>query len=152
MSIANFEQLKDITQDLWRKAKTKIEAIANDYVSKTLPNNVVGETIFKDGYIEGGILSSFNNKNTEMFNAENGGCFGIPSTSISAGIKVGKIAIAVRDNLAVGSTVSNVVALAVRRSNNEVKESIVQNGTATVFQNQYSTINAQKIAYININK
>ena len=152
MSIANFEQLKDITQDLWRKAKAKIEAIANDYVSKTLPNNVVGETIFKDGYIEGGILSAFNNKNTQMFNAENGGCFGIPSTSISAGIKVGKIAIAVRDDLAAGSTVSNVVALAVRRSNNEVKESIVQNGTATVFQNQYSTINAQKIAYININK
>lgn len=152
MSIANFEQLKDITQDLWRKAKAKIEAIANDYVSKTLPNTVIGETIFKDGYIEGGILSSFNNKNTEMFNAESGGCFGIPSTSISAGIKVGKIAIAVRDDLAVGSTVSNVVALAVRRSNNEVKESIVQNGTATVFQNQYSTIKAQKIAYININK
>ena len=152
MSIANFEQLKDITQDLWRKAKAKIEAIANDYVSKTLPNNVVGETIFKDGYIEGGILSSFNNKNTEMFNAENGGCFGIPSTSVSAGIKVGKIAIAVKDDLAIGSTVTNVVALAVRRSNNEVKESIVQNGTATVFQNQYSNINAQKIAYININK
>ena len=152
MSIANFEQLKDITQDLWRKAKAKIEVIANDYVSKTLPNNVVGETIFKDGYIEGGILSHFNNKNTQMFNAENGGCFGIPSTSISAGIKVGKIAIAVKDDLAVGNTVSNVVALAVKRSNNEVKESILQNGTATVFQNQYSTINAQKIAYININK
>lgn len=152
MSTASFEQLKDITQDLWRKAKIKIEAIANDYVSKTLPNNVVGETIFKDGYIEGGILSAFNNKNTQMYNAENGGCFGIPSTSISAGIKVGKIAIAVKDDLAVGSTVTNVVALAVRRSNNEVKESIIQNGTATVFQNQYSTINAQKIAYININK
>ena len=152
MSIANFEQLKDITQDLWRKAKAKIEAVANDYVSKTLPNNVIGETIFKDGYIEGGILSHFNNKNTQMYNAENGGCFGIPSTSISAGIKVGKIAIAVKDDLAVGSTVSNVVALAVRKSNNEVKESILQNGTATVFQNQYSTINAQKIAYININK
>lgn len=152
MSIANFEQLKDITQDLWRKAKAKIEAIANDYVSKTLPNNVVGETIFKDGYIEGGILSHFNNKNTQMYNAENGGCFGIPSTSISAGIKVGKIAIAVKDDLAVGSTVSNVVALAVRRSNNEVKESILQSGTATVFQNQYSNINAQRIAYIDINK
>lgn len=152
MSIASFEQLKDITQDLWRKAKAKIEAIANDYVSKTLPNNVVGEIIFKNGYIEGGILSSFNNKNTEMFNAENGGCFGIPSTFISAGIKVGKIAIAVKDDLAVGSIVSNVVALAVKRNNNEVKESIIQNGTATVFQNQYSTINAQKIVYINIDK
>lgn len=143
--LINKSKLTTFTNKLWDK-------ITASFVSKTLPNNVIGETIFKDGYIEGGILSAFNNKNTQMFDANNGGCFGIPSTSISAGIKVGKIAIAVRDDLAVGSTVSNVVALAVRRSNNEVKESIVQNGTATVFQNQYSTINAQKIAYININK
>ena len=143
--LINKDKLNFYTTNLWNK-------ITEKFVSKTLPNNVVGETIFKDGYIEGGILSHFNNKNTQMFNAENGGCFGIPSTSISAGIKVGKIAIAVKDDLAVGNTVSNVVALAVKRSNNEVKESILQNGTATVFQNQYSTINAQKIAYININK
>ena len=143
--LINKSKLTTFTNKLWDK-------ITASFVSKTLPNNVIGETIFKDGYIEGGILSAFNNKNTQMFDANNGGCFGIPSTSISAGIKVGKIAIAVRDDLAVGSTVSNVVALAVRRSNNEVKESIVQNGTATVFQNQYSNINAKKIAYININK
>lgn len=143
--LINKDKLNFYTTNLWNK-------ITEKFVSKTLPNNVVGETIFKDGYIEGGILSHFNNKNTQMFNAENGGCFGIPSTSISAGIKVGKIAIAVKDDLAVGNTVSNVVALAVKRSNNEVKESIVQNGTATVFQNQYSNINAKKIAYININK
>lgn len=143
--LINKSKLTTFANKLWDK-------ITASFVSKTLPNNVIGETIFKDGYIEGGILSAFNNKNTQMFDANNGGCFGIPSTSISAGIKAGKIAIAVRDDLAVGSTVSNVVALAVRRSNNEVKESIVQNGTATVFQNQYSNINAQKIAYININK
>ena len=143
--LINKNKLNTFATKLWDK-------ITASFVSKTLPNNVIGETIFKDGYIEGGILSAFNNKNTQMFDANNGGCFGIPSTSISAGIKVGKIAIAVRDDLAVGSTVSNVVALAVRRSNNEVKESIVQNGTATVFQNQYSNINAKKIAYININK
>ena len=143
--LINKSKLTTFANKLWDK-------ITASFVSKTLPNNVIGETIFKDGYIEGGILSAFNNKNTQMFDANNGGCFGIPSTSISAGIKVGKIAIAVRDDLAVGSTVTNVVALAIRRSNNEVKESIMQNGTATVFQNQYSNINAQKIAYININK
>ena len=143
--LINNNKLDSFANKLWKR-------IAKSFVSKTLPNNVIGETIFKDGYIEGGILSAFNNKSTQMYNAENGGCFGIPATSISAGIKVGKIAIAVKDDLAVGSTVTNVVALAVRKSNNEVKESIVQNGTATVFQNQYSNINAQKIAYININK
>ena len=152
MSIANFEQLKDITQDLWRKAKAKIEAIANDYVSKTLPNNVNGETIFTNGHVEGTILKMFSNKNSDMLIGNGGSCFGVPSTSIYAGINVGKIAMAVDPGLEVGSTVNNVVALAVKKSNNVVKEVIVQNETATVHYNTYADLNAQKIIYIDINR
>lgn len=152
MSIANFEQLKDITQDLWRKAKAKIEAIANDYVSKTLPNNVNGETIFTNGHVEGTILKMFSNKNSDMLIGNGGSCFGVPSTSINAGINVGKIAMAVDLGLEVGSTVNNVVALAVKKSNNVVKEVIVQNETATVCYNTNANLNAQKIIYIDINR
>lgn len=152
MSIANFEQLKDITQDLWRKAKAKIEAIANDYVSKTLPNNVNGETIFTNGHVEGTILKMFSNKNSDMLIGNAGSCFGVPSTSIYAGINVGKIAMAVDPGLEVGSTVNNVVALAVKKSNNVVKEVIVQNETATVCYNTNANLNAQKIIYIDINR
>ena len=152
MSIANFEQLKDITQDLWRKAKAKIEAIANDYVSKTLPNNVNGETIFTNGHVEGTILKMFSNKNSDMLIGNGGSCFGVPSTSINAGINVGKIAMAVDPGLEVGSTVNNVVALAVKKSNNVVKEVIVQNETATVCYNTNANLNAQKIIYIDINR
>lgn len=152
MSIANFEQLKDITQDLWRKAKAKIEAIANDYVSKTLPNNVNGETIFTNGHVEGAILKMFSNKNSDMLIGNGGSCFGVPSTSINAGINVGKIAMAVDPGLEVGSTVNNVVALAVKKSNNVVKEVIVQNETATVCYNTNANLNAQKIIYIDINR
>lgn len=152
MSIANFEQLKDITQDIWRKAKAKIEAIANDYVSKTLPNNVNGETIFTNGHVEGTILKMFSNKNSDMLIGNGGSCFGVPSTSINAGINVGKIAMAVDPGLEVGSTVNNVVALAVKKSNNVVKEVIVQNETATVCYNTNANLNAQKIIYIDINR
>ena len=152
MSIANFEQLKDITQDLWQKAKAKIEAIANDYVSKTLPNNVNGETIFTNGHVEGTILKMFSNKNSDMLIGNGGSCFGVPSTSINAGINVGKIAMAVDPGLEAGSTVNNVVALAVKKSNNVVKEVIVQNETATVHYNTYADLNAQKIIYIDINR
>lgn len=152
MSIANFEQLKDITQDLWQKAKAKIEAIANDYVSKTLPNNVNGETIFTNGHVEGTILKMFSNKNSDMLIGNGGSCFGVPSTSINAGINVGKIAMAVDPGLEAGSTVNNVVALAVKKSNNVVKEVIVQNETATVCYNTNANLNAQKIIYIDINR
>lgn len=152
MSIANFEQLKDITQDLWRKAKAKIEVIANDYVSKTLPNNVVAETVFTNGHVEGTMLKMFSNKNPNMLISSGGSCFGVPSTSINAGINVGKIAMAVAPSLEVGSTVNNVVALAVKKSNNVVKEVIVQNETATVHYNTYAGLNAQKIIYIDINR
>lgn len=152
MSIANFEQLQDITQDLWRKAKAKIEVIANDYVSKTLPNNVVAETVFTNGHVEGTRLKIFSNKNPNMLIGSGGSCFGVPSTSINAGINVGKIAMAVDPSLEVGSTVNNVVALAVKKSNNVVKEVIVQNETATVHYNTYADLNAQKIIYIDINR
>ena len=152
MSIANFEQLKDITQDLCRKAKAKIEVIANDYVSKTLPNNVVAETVFTNGHVEGTMLKMFSNKNPNMLIGSGGSCFGVPSTSINAGINVGKIAMAVDPSLEVGSTVNNVVALAVKKSNNVVKEVIVQNETATVHYNTYADLNAQKIIYIDINR
>ena len=152
MSIASFEQLKDITQDLWRKAKAKIEVIANDYVSKTLHNNVVAETVFTNGHVEGTRLKMFSNKNADMLIGSGGSCFGVPSTSINAGINVGKIAMAVDPSLEVGSTVNNVVALAVKKSNNVVKEVIVQNETATVHYNTYADLNAQKIIYIDINR
>ena len=152
MSIASFEQLKDITQDLWLKVKAKIEAIANDYVSKTLPNNIVGETVFTNGHVEGTRLKIFSNKNPNMLIGSGGSCFGVPSTSINAGINVGKIAMAVDPSLEVGSTVNNVVVLAVKKSNNVVKEVIVQNETATVHYNTYADLNAQKIIYIDINR
>lgn len=152
MSIANFEQLQDITQDLWRKAKAKIKVIANDYVSKTLHNNVVAETVFTNGHVEGTRLKMFSNKNADMLIGSGGSCFGVPSTSINAGINVGKIAMAVDPSLEVGSTVNNVVALAVKKSNNVVKEVIVQNETATVHYNTYADLNAQKIIYIDINR
>ena len=49
MSIVNFEQLNEILESSWIKTKEKIKEIADDYVSKTLPNNVIGETVFNDG-------------------------------------------------------------------------------------------------------
>lgn len=76
------------------------------------------------------ILRLFSNKNPNMLIGSGGSCFGVPSTSINAGMNVGKIAMAVDPSLEVGSTVRNVVALAVKKSNNTVKEVIVENETA----------------------
>lgn len=153
MSTASFEQLKDITQDLWRKAKAKIEAIANDYVSKTLPNNVIGETVFSDGHIEGATLNYFNNKNSQMHIGNGtGDCFGVPNNSVNAGIHVGRIALAVNPSLVIGSNVNSVVALAVRKRNNEVMEVITRDSQAKVYKNPYRSITADKIIYIDINK
>lgn len=153
MGIANFEQLKDITRDLWLKAKAKIETIANDYVSKTLPNNIIGETVFSNGYIEGATLNYFNNKNSQMHIGNGtGDCFGVPNNSVNAGVNVGRIALAVNPSLVVGSNVNSVVALAVRKRNNEVMEVITRDSQARVYKNPYRSITADKIIYIDINK
>ena len=153
MSIVNFEQLKEILESSWIKTKEKIKEIADDYVSKTLPNNVTGETVFSDGYIEGATLNHFNNKNSQMYIGNGtGDCFGVPNNSVSAGIHVGRIALAVNPSLVVGSNVNSVVALAVRKRNNEVMEVITRDSQAKVYNNPYRSITADKIIYIDINK
>lgn len=143
--LINKSKLTTFTNKLWDK-------ISNSFVSKTLHNIVSGETIFTNGHVEGARLKIFSNKNPNMLIGNGGACFGVPSTSINAGINVGKIAMAVDPSLEVGSTVNNVVALAVKKSNNVVKEVIVQNETATVCYNTNANLNAQKIIYIDINR
>lgn len=143
--LINKNKLDSFTNKLWKR-------ITKSFVSKTLHNNVSGETIFSNGHVEGSILRMFSNKNPNMLIGNGGSCFGVPSTSINAGMNVGKIAMAVDPSLEVGSTVSNVVALAVKKSNNIVKEIIVENETATVYYNNNANLNAQKIIYININR
>lgn len=143
--LINKDKLDIFTNKLWKR-------ITKSFVSKTLHNNVSGETIFSNGHVEGSILRLFSNKNPNMLIGRGGSCFGVPSTSINAGMNVGKIAMAVDPSLEVGSTVSNVVALAVKKSNNTVKEVIVENETATVYYNNNANLNAQKIIYININR
>lgn len=143
--LINKSKLTTFTNKLWDK-------ISNSFVSKTLHNIVSGETIFTNGHVEGTRLKIFSNKNPNMLIGSGGSCFGVPSTSINAGINVGKIAMAVDPSLEVGSTVNNVVVLAVKKSNNVVKEVIVQNETATVHYNTYADLNAQKIIYIDINR
>lgn len=145
IKLINKNKLDSFTNKLWKR-NTK------SFVSKTLHNNVSGETIFSNGHVEGSILRLFSNKNPNMLIGSGGSCFGVPSTSISAGVNVGKIAMAVDPSLEVGSTVRNVVALAVKKSNNTVKEIIVENETSTVYYNNNTNLNAQKIIYININR
>ena len=144
--LINKSKLTTFTNKLWDK-------ISNSFVSKTLPNNVIGETVFSDGYIEGSTLNYFNNKNSQMHIGHGtGDCFGVPNNSVNAGVHVGRIALAVNPSLIVGSNVNSVVALAVRKRNNEVMEVITRDRQARVYKNPYRSITADKIIYIDINK
>ena len=140
--LINKSKLTTFTNKLWDK-------ISNSFVSKTLPNNVIGETVFSDGYIEGATLNYFNNKNSQMHIGHGtGDCFGVPNNSVNAGVHVGRIALAVNPSLIVGSNVNSVVALAVRKRNNEVMEVITRDSQARVYKNPYRSITADKIIYI----
>ena len=144
--LINNNKLNTFATKLWDK-------ISNSFVSKTLPNNVIGETVFSDGHIEGATLNYFNNKNSQMYiGSGTGDCFGVPNNSVNAGVHVGRIALAVNPNLNVGSNVNSVVALAVRKRNNEVMEVITRDSQARVYKNPYRSITADKIIYIDINK
>lgn len=144
--LINNNKLNTFATKLWDK-------ISNSFVSKTLPNNVTGETVFSNGHIEGATLNYFNNKNSQMHIGHGtGDCFGVPNNSVNAGVHVGRIALAVNPSLIVGSNVNSVVALAVRKRNNEVMEVITRDSQAKVYKNPYRSITADKIIYIDINK
>ena len=153
MSIANFEQLKDITQDLWRKAKAKIEAIANDYVSKTQENLVEGKTILQDGYIDG-VLYSVNNPNAtdDNYTRSNTVYSGTSNRTIPAGQQVTTIVIGLRSSVAVGSKVTGINVGVVRKSDNTIIEYLHRNSTSIALENKYTQINSTIIINVPINK
>ena len=137
MSIANFEQLKDITQDLWLKVKAKIEAIANDYVSKTQENLVEGKTILQDGYIDG-VLYSVNNPNAtdDNYTRSNTVYSGTSNRTIPAGQQVTTIVIGLRSSIDVGSTVTGINVGVVRKSDNVIIEYLHRNITSVALENK----------------
>ena len=153
MSIASFEQLKDITQYLWLKAKAKIEAIANDYVSKTQENLVEGKTILQDGYIDG-VLYSVNNPNAtdDNYTRSNTVYSGTSNRTIPAGQQVTTIVIGLRSSVAVGSTVTGINVGVVRKSDNTIIEYLHRNTTSIALENKYTQINSTRIVNVNINK
>lgn len=153
MSIASFEQLKDITQDLWLKAKAKIEAIANDYVSKTQENLVEGKTILQDGYIDG-VLYSVNNPNAtdDNYTRSNTVYSGTSNRTIPAGQQVTTIVIGLRSSIDVGSTVTGINVGVVRKSDNVIIEYLHRNITSVALENKYTQINSTRIVNVNINK
>ena len=153
MSIASFEQLKDITQDLWLKAKAKIEAIANDYVSKTQENLVEGKTILQDGYIDG-VLYSVNNPNAtdDNYTRSNTVYSGTSNRTIPAGQQVTTIVIGLRSSVAVGSTVTGINVGVVRKSDNTIIEYLHRNTTSIALENKHTQINSTRIVNVNINK
>ncbi|MFR5154512.1 MAG: hypothetical protein ACLTF2_08295 [Clostridia bacterium] len=153
MSIASFEQLKDITQYLWLKAKAKIEAIANDYVSKTQENLVEGKTILQDGYIDG-VLYSVNNPNAtdDNYTRSNTVYSGTSNRTIPVGQHVTTIVIGLRSSIDVGSTVTGINVGVVRKSDNVIIEYLHRNITSVALENKYTQINSTRIVNVNINK
>ena len=150
MSIANFEQLKDITQDLWRKAKAKIEAIANDYVSKTQENLVTGKTTLLDGRLLHNALSVVNNTNAVHHIGENSSWCGSPNLTVSANTKISYVCIAVKDDLEIGTQLNNIKLAAVKSNDNQVYR-ILTVDSALVVKNTLGHISSSKMIMIPVN-
>ena len=150
MSIASFEQLKDITQDLWRKAKAKIEAIANDYVSKTQENLVTGKTTLLDGRLLHNALSVVNNTNAVHHIGENASWCGSPNLTVSANTNISYVCIAVKDDLEIGTQLNNIKLAAVKSNDNQVYR-ILTVDSALVVKNTLGHISSSKMIMIPVN-
>ena len=160
MSIVNFEQLKEILESSWVKTKEKIKKIADDYVSKTLPNSVTGETMITNGYVggESTITKRHNETRANMSSLNrNTSYYGIPSLSVPARTYVDKIICIMHDSAGdIGTTATGVNVGVVSKATGRILEYLKTNQTETIIANPLTSgshaLTGDKAISISINK
>lgn len=160
MSIVNFEQLKEILESSWVKTKEKIKKIADDYVSKTLPNSVTGETMITNGYVggESTITKRHNETRANMsYLNHNTSFYGIPSLSVPARTYVDKIICIMHESAGdIGTTATGVNVGVVSKATGRILEYLKTNQTETIIANPLTsgsyTLTGDKAISISINK
>lgn len=180
MSIGKYEQIKDILYDLWNKVKARdissflysidkttntktlkakrengtlgdININIDDLASQSLDNTFDGENIFKDIYIKDTVLTYVNNENATFFMGGENQYSAVKELVISANTYVSSIVIALKDDLAIGDTVTGI-NIGTISTDNVVLEHLITRGTGRVEANSYSVLTSNKVVVVPINK
>lgn len=123
----------------------------DDLASQTLNNTFDGENIFKDIYIKDTVLTYVNNENATFFMGGENQYSAVKELVISANTYVSSIVIALKDDLAIGDTVTGI-NIGTISTDNVVLEHLITRGTGRVEANSYSVLTSNKVVVVPINK
>lgn len=123
----------------------------DDLASQTLNNTFDGENIFKDVYIKDTVLTYVNNENATFFMGGENQYSAVKELVIPANTYVSSIVIALKDDLAIGDTVTGI-NIGTIRTDNVVLEHLITRGTGRVEENSYSVLTSNKVVVVPINK
>lgn len=123
----------------------------DDLASQTLNNTFDGENIFKDVYIKDTVLTYVNNENATFFMGGENQYSAVKELVIPANTYVSSIVIALKDDLAIGDTVTGI-NIGTIRTDNVVLEHLITRGTGRVEANSYSVLTSNKVVVVPINK
>lgn len=180
MSIANFEQIKDILYDLWKIVKARdissflysidktnntktlkakrengslgdININIDDLASQSLDNTFDGENIFKDIYIKDTILKYVDNKNATLFMSGENQYSGVKELVVPANTYVASIIIGLKEDLEIGSSVTGINVGTIG-TDNVVLEHLITRGVGTVEENTYNVLSSSKAVVIPIDR
>lgn len=123
----------------------------DDLASQTLNNTFDGENIFKDVYIKDTVLTYVNNENATFFMGGENQYSAVKELVVPANTYVSSIVIALKDDLAIGDTVTGI-NIGTISTDNVVLEHLITRGTGRVEANSYSVLTSNKVVVVPINK
>lgn len=145
MTVIDKDKLQSFGEGLFAKIKSR-------FVDKTGENIIAGKTTILNGYIPGGVITSFNHKNKMQVGEGIGHYCGSPHRSIPANRHISHIVFAVKDGYSVGEVIDGVNIGVVRKDNNQVIEILKNNAKYPVLKNEHQGITANKVIVVDIDK
>lgn len=140
--------LQDVLLDIWNKIQDKL----NGHVHKTKENVIAGKTVLLDGYIPGVSVFDLNNTRANGIMSSNTCLFVCEDMRVSANQKVCQITIGIESNKQIGDKITGVNIGAIKASNGQVLDYVIQNGVAYIHKNIDSRLGCDKAITINIDK
>jgi hypothetical protein len=120
----------------------------NNYVHKTNPNFVTGETIFTNGYTTGGLFTINNTNNTTPMGGV--GYYSSEKMRIPARTKLTKVIIGIDNSYAIGDKVNNIFVGIVNPTTKQVEEYFSDGVELTIQENTYTSLTCSKIVVIDV--
>lgn len=144
--LINTARLNSYGFKLWERVK----ALLNTYVHQTRENMITGKTVLFDGYVSGAPLLTLDNPRANLGMNTDTSYFVCTHLLVLANQRVGQVTIGVNPNKQAGEVITGVNIGAIKRSNHEVLDYVITNGTGIVHANTDNRLGCEKVITVDV--